>query len=444
MDIDETDEYLRGMFDYQATDYQLRFASDCLTHKRVVAVFCRQSGKTETTSKVSIALARVEKTGDVLIFAPTERQTELIAQKIILSVRKMRYFSDFHLVKSTQSTFEFSNGRRIRCLTSALLSEGETLRGFTAGDIILEEAGSIKDSIIQSVILPMGATTNPTIIKIGTPRGKNHFYESSIDPNYKVHNYDYTYPVAAGLIQQSYIDEQRQLSTEIAFRTEYGAEFIADSDAYFSYELVENCTDKTLKWEGHAPIAGKTYYIGADIARLGQDSTCIMVVEVDGDKGGVIVHIVELKNSRLDIVIERVKQLINYYSPKRTFIDETGLGAGVSDVLAKMFNMPKIAEGKAVSGFPHNVSYGDKIVGVKFTIQSKLDMYSNLQVCMNNAKIKYPAHPKLLAQLRDFRYEVTQNQNVKLHHSERGNDDFCDALVLACKELTAKKVGYAF
>jgi hypothetical protein len=324
-----------------------------------------------------------------------------------------------------------------------LLSEGETLRGFTAGDIILEEAGSIKDSIIQSVIMPMGATTDPTIIKIGTPRGKNHFYESAVSKEYKVHNYDYTYPVRAGLIQQSYIDEQKLLSTEVTFRTEYGAEFIADSDAYFSYELIDNCTDHGLTWEAYQPLPGKSYYIGADIARLGQDSTCMMVVEASEGKGKVV-QIIDIPKSKLDVVIERLRQLITFYNPKRVFIDETGLGAGVSDVLSRDYNVPKLQQGKAVSGFPHNPMYGDRIVGVRFTIVTKLDMYSNLQVLMNNGIIAYPSHPKLISQLRDFRYELTTNQNVKLHHSERGFDDYCDALALSCKELGVRKVGYAF
>lgn len=443
MKKEDVNQYMRGMFDYKCKDYQLDFATDCINKKRVVAVFCRQSGKTETTSKIAICLARKNKRGDVLIFAPTERQTELIAAKIMDAINKMPYLQYFNCVRKTQSMFKFSNGRSIICLTSALLSEGETLRGFTAGDIILEEAGSIKDSIIQSVIMPMGATTDPTIIKIGTPRGKNHFYESSKDPNYSVHNYDFSYPVRAGLIQQSYIDEQRALSTEIAFRTEYGAEFIADSDAYFSYELIDNCTDKSLTWESYVPIIGKKYYIGADIARLGQDSTCIMIIEVT-EGFGKVVQIVDIPKAKLDIVIERIRQLVTFYNPVRVFIDETGLGAGVSDILSRDYNMPKLQQGKQVSGFPHLVTYGDRIVGVKFSIQSKLDMYSNLQVAMNGTRIVYPAHPKLIAQLRDFRYEVTENQNVKLHHSERGFDDYCDALALACKELNVKKMGFSF
>jgi hypothetical protein len=443
MDKTATNQYLRGMFDYRAKNYQLDFATDCMNHKRIVAVFCRQSGKTETTSKIAIMLARKNKKGDVLIFAPTERQTELIANKIGEAINKMPYLTQFHILRKTQSEFKFSNGRSIICLTSALLSEGETLRGFTAGDIILEEAGTIKDSIIQSVIMPMGATTDPTIIKIGTPRGKNHFYESAKDPNYKVHQYDYTYPIKEGLISQQYIDEQRALSSEISFRTEYGAEFIADSDAYFTYELIDNCADASMTWENYTPILSKRYFIGADVARLGQDSTCIMVVEEDAGKGRVV-QIVDIPKAKLDIVIERLRQLITYYNPKRVFIDETGLGAGVSDILSRDYNQPRLPQGKVVSGFPHQVTYGDRIVGVKFTIQSKLDMYSNLQVLMQGGKIVYPRHPKLISQLRDFRYELTNNQNVKLHHSERGFDDYCDALALAVKELSVKKIGYAF
>ena len=83
------DKYMRLMFDYKCKPYQLDFATSCMNNKRIVAVFCRQSGKTETTSKIAIMLARKRKKGDVLIFAPTERQTELMAQKIATNISKM-------------------------------------------------------------------------------------------------------------------------------------------------------------------------------------------------------------------------------------------------------------------------------------------------------------------------------------------------------------------
>jgi len=434
---DKIREYFLGMFNFKPKDYQLNYAVDCLNNNNVVAVFCRQSGKSRTTSPIAITLCRRKKIGDVLIFAPTDRQTGLIADKIRVDVHAMPYSTDFHIVRETQREFRFSNGRSIICETVG--DSGESIRGYTAGDIILEEAGSIKDSIVQEVIMPMGATTKAKMIKIGTPRGKNHFFEATKNPTYKVHLYDYTHPVRENLITQTYIDEMKRVTPDIIFRTEYGAEFIEDMDAFFGYDLIEKGRDESI----YKPETTR-FYLGADIARLGQDSTCLMIINVDLQNCAHVVEIVEMNKTTLDVVIEKIKDLHAKYNFRRMFLDETGLGAGVTDMLAKVYNMPRIQQGAAMTGFPKQKEFGDKIVGVRFTMQSKLDMFSNLKVLMENSKVKYPGHLKLIAQLRDFRYEITENQSVKLHHSEYGFDDYVDALALACKEVNTKAVGFAF
>ena len=430
---DEVGQMMSYFFNFTPKKYQLMFATDCLNEERVIGVWCRQTGKSETVSKVAILLAMFPKKGDVIIFAPTDRQTGLLSQKIMDSIQQMPTDSKMKCTSMTKRQFRFNNGRSVLCETTG--PKGETIRGHTAGDIILEEAGTIKDSIIQSCILPMGATTGAKIIKIGTPRGKNHFFESYASGQYRVHRYDYSYGVKENLIAQSFIDEMRITLSDINFRTEMCAEFIEDQDAFFSYELIESCKDKSLSYMTYIKMPMKRYYLGCDIARMGQDSTCLTVVEVDGDNNSKVVQIVEMQKQKLDVVILRISELHEYYDFNRIFIDETGLGAGVTDVLAKKYNVLKILEGQAVKGFPNNPKYGDKIVGVKFTIKTKLDMYSNLKTLMSQQKIRYPAHDKLIAQLRDFRYELTENQNVKLHHSEYGFDDFTDSLCLAVKEV---------
>jgi hypothetical protein len=429
------------MYNFKAKDYQLDFALDCIYKQRVIGVFCRQSGKSETISKVASYLAEDPKQ-TILIFAPTDRQSGLIADKIRNTIHSIPYGCGFKLIRETQREFYFNNGSKIICETVG--DKGETVRGYTASVIILEEAGTIKDQIIHSVILPMGLTTNAKIIKIGTPRGKNHFFESSIDKNYAVHQYDYTYAVQEKLMTIEYIEEMKNNTTDIVFKTEYCAQFIEDQDAFFGYELIENCVDNTLVLS-ETPEVDSTYthYLGADIARLGQDSTCLMIIRVKEQRAEIL-KIIDIPKCTLDVAIERIRELIGFYRFKRVFVDETGLGAGVTDVLAKEYNQPKLQMGKNMIGYGKQTEYGDRIVGVKFTIQSKLDMFGNLKVLMTQNRLRIPRNTKLIAQLRDFRYELTENMNVKLHHSEYGFDDYCDALALACKEANVKLTGYAF
>lgn len=434
---------MAGMFDFYPTDYQLDFAYSCMTERRIISVWCRQTGKSFVTARVAIMLAADEQLegNRVLIFAPTERQTEVLGRYINDAIDKMCP-TEFRCIRKTQSEFKFTNGCTIVCMTANSNSKGETIRGETAKAIIIEEAGSIKDYVYSSVILPMGGTTNPVIIKIGTPRGKNHFFESSVNSKWTLHQIGWERGVKAGILKKDIVDEMKDTMTDIQFRTECCAEFIEDQDSFFSYELIENCVDETLKWDLASYDKLYTYYLGADIARMGQDATCLTVVRVLNQKAEVC-QIVEIAKSDLTYVIERIEELHNYYHFKRMFLDETGLGAGVTDLLAKKYNQMRMQQGKNMVAFAKQTEYADKVVGVKFTIQSKLDMFSNLKVIMSGGRIKYPRHPKLVAELRDFRYELTENMNVKLHHSEHGHDDFVDALALACKEVNVKKPGWA-
>ena len=58
---------------------------------------------------------------------------------------------------------------------------------------------------------------------------------------------------------------------------------------------------------------------------------------------------------------------------------------------------------------------------------------------MENSKLKFPNHKKLVYELLDLKYEISVSGNIKIHHSDRGHDDYTDALALACYEFRPKK-----
>jgi len=76
--------------------------------------------------------------------------------------------------------------------------------------------------------------------------------------------------------------------------------------------------------------------------------------------------------------------------------------------------------------------FGYRVEGLHFTTKSKMDIYSNLKKLMSQGKIKIPNNKKLIYQLMDLRYEVMSSGDLKIHHSEKGHDDYPDALALAC------------
>jgi len=176
-----------------------------------------------------------------------------------------------------------------------------------------------------------------------------------------------------------------------------------------------------------------TYLLGADLARMGQDSSCYIIIE-EGEPHKVV-FCKEVAKNTMDEAIDYILYLHNKFKFRKIVIDQTGLGAGVVDVLAKQLNSPaKLSQ----LNYNQKLQTHDVIVGLTFTVKSKQDIYSNLKVLMEQGLLKIPNHKKLIYQLKDLRYETTPSGNLKIHHSDSGHDDFPDALACAAHGLRVR------
>ncbi len=412
-------KFLIRYFDFIPHAYQGEFLTTCAHYKRVVGIWCRQSGKSTCVALYALYKCLTEKNFSIMVVAPTQEQSSEMYSKL----RRIAETSDYirPLIKSSSQTeLIFQNDSRIKALPCG--PEGVTIRGYTADIVIIEESGYIKDSIVNEVILPMIASDQSfgQVIKIGTPKGKNHFWESCYgkETNYKLFHNDWKVVVGAGQIKQSFIDEQRINLTEMEFQTEYEAKFIEDADSYFKQSLIDSCVEEYEMGFAHPK---SIFILGVDFARLGEDSTCFIVIEQEMN-GKIKVNFIEDTKHKLTTdAIGRVKILNEKYNFEMIYLDETGLGAGPTDVLMETMS---------------------NVEGLTFTLKSKQDLYSNLKKLMEQGKLKIPNVRKLLYQLADLRYEVASSGDLKIHHAERGHDDFADALALACWYFK-DAIGYA-
>lgn len=368
----------------------------------------------------------------ILIISPTQEQSNLLFQKIRIFAGKLEAVGLKVLTRETTEYLEFDNGSTIKSLPIG--AEGKTIRGHTANVIILEEAGFIKDSIINEVVTPMGAAQKDLqIIKIGTPFAKNHFYQSAKqDSAYTVHAYDYTFPLNAGLMSQEFIDEQKRNlgETSISFRTEYGAEFLDEADSYYGYELATSCindqiklftvdfvTQKLVEAETYNPK--NRYVLTADLARLGDDRTVIFVWEFSfHDDIGRLVYWEEHQKIVLTETETRIAILNKAFNFTKIFVDATGLGAGVYDHL--------------------RARIGSKVEGVEFNKTNKEEYYSNLRVLLTKKQVQYPKIARLIHELSIYRYVYNEDKTrITLSAPEGEHDDF----VTACALVSAFKSG---
>ena len=157
------------------------------------------------------------------------------------------------------------------------------------------------------------------------------------------------------------------------------------------------------------------YALGADISRMGEDKTVLIVIEIQWNKSTkYVVYIEELYHKKTTEVVGRIMQLNEHFKFEKCYVDTTGLGAGVGDMLAEHL--------------------GNYIVECKvFSNIMKVDMYSNLKKVMEQGVLKFPYHKKLVNELRTLKYELTNNGSLKITHPEgnKYHDDYPDALALA-------------
>lgn len=231
-------DFAEFWFEFTPYFYQKKFLNYCLTKNRVAAKWCRQAGKSQSVAVYSLYRVLSERC-QILITAPTQSQSKELYEKIRQMSGDNPIILDY-ITKSTETEMKFKNGSRILSLPCG--PEGKSIRGYTADIVIIEEAGIMKDSIVNTVIIPMIASKKEQgqIIKIGTPLMKNHFYTSIFeDSNYVVSNVTWRDCIKANSYSKQFVDEQRTNLLEIQFRTEYEAEFIAGLSSFFDPDVLE-------------------------------------------------------------------------------------------------------------------------------------------------------------------------------------------------------------
>jgi hypothetical protein len=142
------------------------------TSKRICLVATRQGGKSTVAALSALHLCYYTANSLVLIVAPSERQSGETFRKVLEYLRQLPVQAS--LVKQNEHTIEFQNGSRI----VALPSSEETVRGYSAVNlVILDEAGDLPNDMFTA-ILPMLMVSRGRLILQGTPKGRRgKFFE---------------------------------------------------------------------------------------------------------------------------------------------------------------------------------------------------------------------------------------------------------------------------
>ena len=250
------------------------------TRFKVVAAG-RRTGKSRLAAWLLIVAALKTGKGNVWYVAPTQGQARDIIWQTLLELAHP-------VVKSSHI-----NNLQITLINGATISlkgadRPETMRGVSLKYLVMDEYADMKPSVWEQILRPALADQKGEALFIGTPMGRNHFYDlykyanQGEDVTYEGwHFTSYDNP----LLDPAEINLAKNSMSSFAFRQEFMASFEAMGSEIFKEEWVV--------FEESPPQIGE-YYIAIDMAGFEEvgkaksksnklDNTAISVVKVNED-----------------------------------------------------------------------------------------------------------------------------------------------------------------
>ena len=366
--------------------YQRAWINDDSRYK--VGMFCRQSGKT-FTSTLEVVKDCVEKEiagqrSRWIILSRGERQAkEAMAEGVVMHCQKMG--ADFarkeipFFADASYSSLEvtFPGGSRI----TALPANADTARGFSA-NVFLDEFAFHQDSrkIWQSLFPVISA--GHRILVMSTPNGKgNKFYDimTGTDTFWSRHTVDIHTAVEAGL-DRNVTELKSALNDDDAWSQEYELQWLDEASSWLPYELLQSCIGTIGKY------TDGLCYVGVDIA-IRSDLFVVTVCEL---VSGILVVREIIARQRISFAEQDiiVGDVLKRYRVVSVYVDQTGIGERSVEELQNKFGL-------------------DVVTGVNFSQKLKQEMAVAAKTVFENRTITIPNDPQLIADLHKIKKQYT-------------------------------------
>jgi hypothetical protein len=363
----------------------------------------RQVGKSEVISEKSVRFARDNPGTTTLIIAASQRQSSLLFEKV-----RARCDQDPDITyaeKPTMSKLVMVNGSRIYSVPAG--RTGHTIRGYTIDLLIADEAAFIPETVWLAV-LPMLAVSKVErgfgwLITISTPFGKGGFYFNTFtDPDFlKIH----VSSEDCKRIDPRWLRKEKQRMTKAQYAQEYLGEFIDEWHQFFSTALIKKQMT-FIEWSLKDKQEGSRFYLGVDVARYGGDENAFVVVEMVGKKVRVVKCFTTDRVSTTD-TIGRIVHVDREFGFKKIFIDDAGIGGGVTDVLIDRLGRRVVGLNNASKRF--QVDGEDKKRGIL-----KEDLYSNALMLLETGMLELIDDNSLMRSLKSITFEYTEYGKVRI------------------------------
>ena len=291
----------------------------------------RRTGKSRLAAWLLIVNALEAGKGHVFYVAPTQGQARDIMWQTLLELGNPVIVSS-HI-----------NNLQIKLINGATISlkgadRPETMRGVSLKFLVMDEYADMKPEVFEQILRPALADQKGNALFIGTPMGRNHFYELyqyaelDDDPTYKAwHFTSYDNP----LLDSEEINVAKKSMSSYAFRQEFMASFEARGSEMFKEDWVKF---------GETPEYGD-YYIAIDLAGFEEvnkqrtknsklDETAIAVVKVN-DNGHW--HVENIVHGRWELseTARKIFDVVRDYKP---------IGIGIEKGIARQAVMSPLTD----------------------------------------------------------------------------------------------------
>ena len=250
-------------------------------HRFKVIAAGRRFGKSRLAAWTLLIEALKSTEKDVFYVAPTFQQ----AKDIMWGMIKELGHEVIAAAHENTAVLTLVNGRKIYLKGS---DRPDTLRGVGLAYVVLDEYADMKPNVWEQIIRPALSDVQGGAMFIGTPKGRNHFYElyklgeSGRNEEWTAFHYtSYDNP----LIPKKEIEAAKESMSSFAFRQEFMSSFEAASRDLFKPEWIQ--------YEEEEPKDGR-FFIAVDLAGF---------INVDKESGN--------KNKKLDetaIAVVKVHQ----------------------------------------------------------------------------------------------------------------------------------------
>ena len=289
----------------------------------------------------------------------------------------------------------------------------ERLVGSGLTKVIIDEAGLIKKKTWYESLRPTLIGTKETAVGraifIGTPKGKNHFYDLYLDgqnpdkPEWK--SWHFTSYENEHLDKKE-LDKLTQDMPEYEYRQEIMAEFEETAEQLFR-NIKKNIQGELIQ----EAQKNQFYSMGMDLGRKGAYS----VISIINKRTGHLDYFDRFRKISWELQIQRTKYAIEKFRPYPITIDATGVGDPVVEELERAIK-------KKVSAFV-------------FGEITKKQLIDKLAIWIEKGLVTYPSIPQLLLELERYGREIMESGKVKYKSIVSVTSDCVMALALAIWSL---------